>query len=63
MGRFLWCDKWFQCRFLSQLQPEDQLSEMYRLIEEEAEKYLEKKHCFKKSGEKKRFIPDNVRKC
>ena len=35
---------------------------MYSLIEVEAEKYLDKKHSFRKTGEKDKFIPDNVRK-
>ena len=53
----------FDVNTISGLQPEEQLEALYNLLEAKAEKYLEKKHCFKTSGqEKKKFIPDNVRK-
>ena len=52
----------FDVDSLSHLQPEEQLDKMYSLIEVEAEKYLDKKHSFRKTGEKDKFIPDNVRK-
>ena len=53
----------FDVESLSGLQPEEQLEALYQLLETKAEEHLEKKHCFKTKGqEKKRFIPDNVRK-
>ena len=53
----------FDVESISGLQPEEQLEALYNLLETKAEEHLEKKHCFKSSGqEKKKFIPDNVRK-
>ena len=53
----------FDVDAISELQPEEQLEILYKLLETKAEEYLERKHCFKTSGqEKRKFIPDNVRK-
>ena len=53
----------FDVESLTGFQPEEQLEALYNLLETKAEEHLEKKHCFKSSGqEKKKFIPDNARK-